>query len=84
MSRFAALLGPGAGQPYTSRRVAADLARRTGQPSHRWGSEGIQLWQAGTSVARSFGPLTLAGDLALTDLGELRAALAADRESVTA
>lgn len=81
MSRFAALLGPGAGQPDTGRRVQADLARRTGQAPHRWGSEGIQLWQAGTSVARSFGPLTLAGDLALTDLGELRTALAADRDT---
>ena len=29
MSRFAALLGPGAGQPDTAGRVQADLARRT-------------------------------------------------------
>ena len=78
MSRFAALLGPGPGQPHLARRIEADVARRTGQVPRHWESEGIQLWQAGAWVARSFGPLTLAGDLALTDLPELRAALAAD------
>ena len=78
MSRFAALLGPGPGQPPLARRIEADLARRTGQVPRHWESEGIQLWQAGAWVARSFGPLTLAGDLALTDLPELRSALAAD------
>ena len=81
MSRFAALLGPDPGRPGTAGRVEADLARRTGQAPRRWGSEGIQLWQAGGSVARSFGPLTLAGDLALTDLDDLRASLSADRDT---
>lgn len=77
MSRFAALLARNPGQPETARRIEADLARRTGGTPRRWGSEGVQLWQAGASVARCFGPLTLAGDLDLTDLAELRAALAA-------
>lgn len=79
MSRFAALLSPG--RPEAARRIEADLARRTGGAPRRWGSEGVQLWQTGASVARSFGPLTLAGDLALTDLDDLRGALAADPDA---
>ncbi len=77
MSRFAALLTSGP-VPLSVRRVEADLARRTGAPPRRWGAEGIHLLQAGTSASRSRGPLTLVGDLALTDLPDLRGALAAD------
>ena len=78
MSRFAALLGRSPDQAGAARRIEADLARRTRETPRRWGSESIQFWQAGASVARSFGPLTLAGDLGLTDLAELRGVLAAD------
>lgn len=82
MSRFAALLSPG--EPEAARRIEADLTRRTGGFPRRWGSEDVQLWQARASVARSFGPLTLAGDLALTDLADLRTALAADPDTESA
>lgn len=77
MSRFAALLDWRPGPEGAGRRVEADLARRTGGTPCRWGGEGIRLWQGGAAVARSFGPLVLAGDLGLTDLADLRRALGA-------
>ncbi|MBB1499160.1 asparagine synthase-related protein [Paracoccus sp. MC1862] len=81
MSRFAAMLGHGPDHDPAAWRIAADLTRRTGEiPGYR-GAEGLHLWQAGRTgspaTVRTLGPLTLAGDLALTDLPELRGALAA-------
>lgn len=85
MSRFAALLTPGAPAQRTEAawRVEADLARRSGQTPGHWGEGGLHLWQGGgpedgAAAVRRLGPLALAGDLALTGLPELRGTLAAD------
>lgn len=81
MSRFAALLDH-RGPTSAARRIEADLARRTQGRAGSWEGDGIFLWQGGSAAAVSkvctSGPLTLAGELALTDLAELRGALAAD------
>lgn len=58
-------------------RVEADLAQRNG-PAGRADVDSGLLMQAGTGAPRRQGPLTLVGDLSLTDLPDLRRTLAAD------
>lgn len=79
MNRFAALLDLRQSRAESALRIAADLARRTRSDPDRLETGGICLWQGGAQpVVQTLGPLSLAGDLALTDLPELRGALAAD------
>lgn len=81
MNRFAALIDrsagnsdPGGGTASSraaARRLEASLTRRHG-PTDIAITDGAMLLQAGPGGARRQGPLTLVGDLGLTDLPALR------------
>ena len=81
MNRFAALLDQSVGNPDSeagpapsraaARRLEASLTRRHG-PTDITVTDGAMLLQAGPGGARRQGPLTLVGDLGLTDLPALR------------
>lgn len=81
MNRFAALLDRSAGSPdpgagtapsrAAARRLEASLTRRHG-PTDSATTDDAMLLQAGLGGARRQGPLTLVGDLGLTDLPALR------------
>lgn len=81
MTRFAAMFDPRGG-PLPARRIEADLAHRTKSCPKSWEADNVSLWQGGNDkavpVIHTSGPLTLVGELALTDLAELRSMLAAD------
>ena len=76
LNRFAAIIGPDADRAI-GMRVKGDLARRHGPVLHAEGCEGALLMQAGPGPAARLGPLTLVGDLGLTDLADLRRSLSA-------
>lgn len=82
MSRFAVLQDARPVPAIPAARIQCDLIRRTGINPAVDDCGGARLWQAGgvedpkPNVA-ALGPLTLVGDLGLTDLSELRGSLAA-------
>lgn len=76
LSRFAAIIGPDADRGI-GMRIEGDLARRHGPVLHAEGCGGALLMQAGPGPAARLGPLTLVGDLGLTDLADLRRSLSA-------
>ncbi|MEO1909525.1 MAG: asparagine synthase-related protein [Paracoccus sp. (in: a-proteobacteria)] len=84
MSRFAVLLDQDQRACPAAGRIEADLAQRARARPTRRDDAGICLWQTnGTEVGTS-GPLSLVGDLALTDLPELRHALGAGPDTRSA
>ncbi|ARJ68963.1 asparagine synthase-related protein [Paracoccus contaminans] len=76
LNRFAAIIGPDADRGIVM-RVKGDLARRHGPVLHDEPCGGALLMQAGPGLAARLGPLTLVGDLGLTDLADLRRSLSA-------
>lgn len=81
MSRFAVLLDQRGNIDPAAQRIDADLARRACSHPAYCDDAGIRLWQTDATWIRTSGPLSLVGDLALTDLPDLRRALGAGPEA---
>lgn len=86
MTRFAALLDHRQSRAQRALRIAGDLTRRTRSQPASQDTGDIRLWQCGGPGTRAprvhaLGPLLLVGELALTDLSDLRGALAADPQT---
>lgn len=84
MSRFAVLLDQRRNAAPAAGRIEADLTRRTRSNPASRDDEGIRLWQACDATVRTSGPLTLAANLALTDLADLRTTLGAGPDTDSA